>query len=149
MPPTTRPDWKPSASVWVRSNSLDGISRAAHPPRRAPPLPDSARAPQPATARAPRPLPATAPAPRPPARANVRPATGPIAQAPRANSMPPHRRAIDQTDIDAPAFTRKTGDRQVGEDKMGAAFWDADESGEAEVTTSSTSMPAWLQIRRK
>ncbi|MCB9529800.1 MAG: hypothetical protein H6701_15685 [Myxococcales bacterium] len=69
--------------------------------------------------------------------------------APRAASIPPRRRGIDETDIDQPAFTRKTGDRQVGEDKMGASFWDADESGEVEVMSSSTSMPAWLQIRRK
>ncbi len=86
------------------------------------------------------------PSPRPPARAQTRrPITGPISVT-RPVSMPPRRRTLDQDELKAPAFTRKTGDRKVGEDKLGAGFFDLDEeSGEVEVSA----VPDWLQIRRK
>jgi len=86
--------------------------------------------------------------PRPQARAGARrPITGPLSTVPRSVSVPPRRRSIDDEELRAPAFTRKTGDRKVNEDKMGATFWDADDEQSGEVEVSS--VPDWLQIRRK
>ncbi|MCB9544975.1 MAG: cell division protein FtsZ [Myxococcales bacterium] len=67
--------------------------------------------------------------------------------APKRPTAPRGRRDLDRDDLSKPAFTRNGGGRSVGEDPMGAAFWDLSNDGEnSELETPS--VPGWLKSRR-
>jgi cell division protein FtsZ len=67
--------------------------------------------------------------------------------APKRATAPRGRRDLERADLSKPAFTRNGGGRNVGEDPMGAAFWDL--SNDAENSElESPSVPSWLKSRR-
>gem|GEM_PF-271148 len=78
--------------------------------------------------------------------------TGSFSTPPRSPSISRIRRPIDEEELRRPAITRNSGSRQVGEDPMGPDFFDTgclDASCDESIEIEASSVPAWLQIRRR
>lgn len=78
--------------------------------------------------------------------------TGSFSTPPRTPSISRIRRPIDEEELRRPAITRNSGSRQVGEDPMGPDFFDTgciDASCDESIEIEASSVPAWLQIRRR
>ena len=116
----------------------------------------------PSTGGEPPPPPAPSPSPHTVRRNATRTRSGPIqtprrvtgsfSTPPRAPSISRIRRPLDEEELRRPAITRNSGSRQVGEDPLGPDFFDTgciDASCDDSIEIEASSVPAWLQVRRR